>query len=93
MATKTTIFRKNRTFDVYVYPIGSGMAEITIYEVIRPNRKFFRTKFFPFHSCSVFVEDFPTITAALFDCVDAGLRKEARTEKLEKMWKEFEENT
>ena len=90
---KTVIFRNNRFFDVYVTPIGAGMAEISIYEVVRPKRKLFRTKFFPFHSCSVFIEDFPTITAALFDCVDAGLRKEERTKKLEKMWKDFEENT
>jgi hypothetical protein len=90
---KTVVYRQGRVFDVYVAPIGGGYAEVNIYEVVRPKWKIFRTKFFPFFSTSIFVGDYLSITLALFDCVDAGLRREQRTEEIRKVWEEFQKNS
>ena len=88
---KTTVTYNNKMFDIYVNSIGCAMAEVSIYEVIRPNRKtFFRTKFFPFHTGCFFVDDFDTITEGALSVLEKGFKERNREEKIIEKWKEFE---
>ena len=88
---KTTVTYNNKMFDIYVNSIGCAMAEVSIYEVIRPNRKtFFRTKFFPFHTGGFFVSDFDTITEGALSVLEKGFKEKDREEKIMEKWKNFE---
>ena len=88
---KVTITNNNKMFDIYVNSIGCAMAEVSIYEVIRPNRKvFFRTKFFPFHTGSFFVNDFDTIMEGALSVLEKGYKEKNREEKIVEKWKNFE---
>ena len=88
---KTTVTYNNKMFDIYVNSIGCAMAEVSIYEVIRPNRKtFFRTKFFSFHTGCFFVDDFNTIMEGALSVLEKGFKEKNREEKIIEKWKEFE---
>lgn len=88
---KTTVTYNNKTFDIYVCPDGCAMAEVSIYEVIRPNRKtFFRTKFFPFKSGWFFLDDYETIMEGALKVLEKGFAEKHREEKIIEKWKEFE---
>lgn len=89
---KITICRNNRTFDAYVGSVGTGLAEVSFYEVVRPSWKIFRTNFLPFHSSGFFVQDFPTIIEAVQACLDKGLEQEAERKEISEKWKNFSEN-
>ena len=86
---KITICRNNRTFEAYVGSIGTGIAEVSFYEVVRPSWKIFRTAFLPFHYSGFFVQDFPTITEAVQACLDKGLKIEAEEKEISEKWKNF----
>ena len=86
---KITICRNNRTFEAYVGSIGTGIAEVSFYEVVRPSWKIFRTTFLPFHYSGFFVQDFPTITEAVQSCLDKGLKAEAEEKEISEKWKNF----
>ena len=86
-----TVTNNDKMFDIYVNSIGCAMAEVSIYEVIRPNRKrFFRTKFFPFHTGGFFVDDFDTITEGALSVLEKGYERKNEEEKIIEKWKNFE---
>lgn len=88
---KVTITNNNKMFDIYVNSIGCAMAEVSIYEVIRPNKKiFFRTKLFPFHTGSFFVDDFDTIMEGALSVLEDGYKAKYREEKIVEKWRNFE---
>lgn len=86
---KITICKDGRTFEAYVGSIGTGLAEVSFYEVVRPSWKIFRTKFFPFHNSGFFVQDYPTITEAVRACLDKGFQIEANEKEIAEKWKNF----
>lgn len=88
---KTTICKNGRTFEAYVGSDGTGLAEVSFYEVIRPSWKFFRTKFFPFHYSCFFVQDYPTIIEAVQACLNEGFQIEAEEKEISEKWKNFSE--
>lgn len=90
---KVTICRDGRTFEAYVSSIGFHMAEISFYEVVRPSWKIFRTKFFPFHSATIFVEDYDSIIEAVEKKLSEGLRIEAKDKEVQDKWQEFINNS
>lgn len=88
---KITICRNNRTFEAHVHSDGMSLAEVSFYEVVRPSWKIFRTKFFPFHYSSFFVQDYPTIMEAVQACLDKGFKIEAEEKEISEKWKNFSE--
>lgn len=90
---KVTICRNGRTFEAYVSSIGCGMAEVSFYEVVRPSWKIFRTKLFPFHSATIFVEDYDSIIEAVEKKLSEGLRIEAKDQEVQDKWQEFINNS
>lgn len=87
---KMTICKNNRIFEISACSIGSGMADVTIYEVVRPKWKIFRTNFLPFYSSSFFVIDYSSIYEGCVVCLDKALQKEEEQKEISKKWKEFE---
>lgn len=86
---KITVCKDNRTFIAYVGAIGTGIAEVSFYEVVRPTWRIFRTTFLPFHSSGFFVQDFPTIVQAVQACLDKGFEIEANEKEIAEKWKNF----
>lgn len=86
---KITICKDGRTFEAHVGSIGTGLAEVSFYEVVRPSWKIFRTNFWHFHYSSFFVQDFPTIIEAIQTCLDKGLEIEAEEKEISEKWKNF----
>lgn len=87
------ITRDGRTFEAYVSSIGFGMAEVSFYEVVRPSWKICRTKFFPFHSASFYIEDYDSIIEAIQCKLDNGFRIERAEKATEAKWQEFINNS
>ena len=87
---KITICRNNRTFDAYVGSIGTGIAEVSFYEVVRPSWKIFRTKFFPFHSSWFRVNEYSDIMIGIETCLMGGFHKEGLEKNLKEKIKDFE---
>lgn len=90
---KVTICRNGRTFEAYVSSIGCGMAEVSFYEVVRPSWRIFRTKFFPFHSASFFVNDYESIIEAIECKLNNGFLIERADKATEDKWQEFINNS
>lgn len=86
---KVIVCRNGRTFKAYVSSIGFGMAEVSFYEVVSPSWKIFRTKFFPFHSATIFVEDYDSIIEAVEKKLSEGLRIEGKDKEVQDKWQEF----
>ena len=84
------IEKNGRKFLVSVVGIGSEMLEIAAYEIVRPNWKIFRTKFFPFVSKTEFISDYPSIIDAVEHALECGFAAEEHEKEIEKKWKEFE---
>lgn len=89
---KITICRNNRTFEAYVNSVGTGLTEVSFYEIIRPSWRFFRTTFLPFYSAGFFVQDFPTIIEAVQAYLDKGLEIEAKEKEISEKWKNFQKS-
>jgi hypothetical protein len=90
---KFTVINNDKMFDIYVSSLGYAMVDVSIYEVVRPNRKiFFRTKFFPFHTGSFFATDFDTIMEGALSVLEKGYKEKNREEKLIEKWKNFEKS-
>lgn len=86
---KITVCKDNRTFIANVGSIGTGIAEVSFYEVVRPTWRIFRTNLLPFHSSGFFVQDFPTIVHAVQACLDKGFAIEAEQKEIAEKWKNF----
>jgi hypothetical protein len=87
---KVQIEKNGRKFLVSVVGIGSEMLEIAAYEIVRPNWKIFRTKFFPFVTMTDSISTFPSIIDAVEHALNCGFAAEAHEKEIEKKWKEFE---
>jgi hypothetical protein len=88
MQKPTVIHIENRTFEIYAAPsCASGMAEVNIYEVVRPSWKIFRTRYF--NSGSFWVEDYDTIFDGAYDLLVSYLDKERASNKVAEKWREF----
>ena len=87
---KVTIEKNGRKFLVSVVGIGCEMLEITAYEIVRPDWKIFRTKFFPFVTKIEFISTFPSIIDAVKHALNCGFAAEAHEKEIQKKWEEFE---
>ena len=84
---KVQIEKNGRKFLVSVVGIGCEMLEITAYEIVRPDWKIFRTKFFPFVSKTEFISDYPSIIDAVEHTLNCGFAAEAHEKEIEKSGK------
>ena len=87
--TETYIF-DGRTFEVTtVLEAGfhGEMAHSFIYEVIRPNWKFFRTRWVD--TKNFWVSDFPTIADGVLRMVERVIEADLADAELRKKWDEF----
>ena len=84
---KTLITDDNRIFDAYYSRDGKHFMDVSIYEVKRPDRKYFgRTKWLPFATGFQFIDSYNTLENLLMSVLAKGLREEekdlAREKKL-----------
>lgn len=85
-----TIVCDGRTFEVVTVMeagFGGAMAGAHIYEVVRPNWKFFRTRWLD--TKNFWVDDFPTIADGVLRMVERVVEKEVADKELRKKWAEF----
>lgn len=85
---KTTFTYANRVFEIYSHRDGSVLFEMSVYEVVRPTWKLFRTRYFG-HKW-FFLDDYSTVEEGL----KAGLaqlltEEKEETERDEKVAKFF----
>lgn len=91
MAKKLVVNYKGHLLEVWVGNAGvAGMAEVGVWEVMRPQWLIFRCRYVG--SRTFFVEDYDTIAQGTFQAIKSLFDKEEREEKLSKKWKEFEKN-
>ena len=93
MKHKNIIERNGRTFEL-VTAMEAGFhgerARVYIYEVIRPNARFFRTRWLD--SKGFWISDFPTIMDGIYCMLDRLLVEEYAERQTQKKWEEFEKN-
>ena len=78
-----------REFEVYLSPEFSGrMCEVSVYEVVHPNRKFFRTKYRCYKT--FWISDFETIKEGIYAILDDYLHDEEESNLIEAKWNEVE---
>ena len=90
MKRTDTIFCDGRTFEVVTVMeagFGGAMAGAHIYEVVRPNWKFFRTRWID--TKNFWVSDFPTIADGVLRMVERVVEKEVADKELRQKWAEF----
>ena len=92
MAKIINITRGDRTFEVHamVDPTCDFSIEYSVYEVVRPHWKFFRTTYLK-HGW-FFVSDFDTILDGLNKGLDDYLKQEAYENSCRKKIEDFEKN-
>ena len=74
-----------REFEVYLSPEFSGkMCAVSIYEVVRPNWKIFRTKL-PCYK-SFWISDYPTIKEGVYAMLENYLADEAEDKEIKRKW-------
>ena len=78
-----------REFEVYLSSEFRGrMCEVSVWEVIRPNRKFFRTKYRYYKT--FWISDFETIKEGIYAILNDYLHEEEEANLIEAKWKEVE---
>ena len=78
-----------REFEVYLSSEFRGrMCEVSVWEVVHPNRKIFRTKYRCYKT--FWIDDFETIKEGIYSILDAYLREEEEENLIEAKWKEVE---
>ena len=87
------ITRDNRTFEIYVSSIGYGMAEVKVYEIIRPTWKIFRRTFFSQFSTTFFLADYDTIADGVDYCFERAWKRMTQEQSNINKWEEFEKST
>ena len=78
----------NRTFECYVSPEGSDMASVTIWEVVRPTWKIFRTKYY--NSKYFWIDDYDSIEMGVLASLQYFLDIEHEQNIRANKWKAFE---
>lgn len=80
-----------REFEVYLSSECSGrMCEVSVYEVVHPNRKFFRTKYRCYKT--FWISDFETIKEGIYFIINDYLHDEEEENLIEAKWNEVQEN-
>lgn len=80
----------NRQLEVYVNPdLGGCMASVSVFEVVRPKWKIFRTRFID--SQSFWISDYETIDEGARKAIDDILAKEQKQKENCEKWKNFSE--
>ena len=80
-----------REFEVYLSSEFRGrMCEVSVYEVIHPDRKFFRTKYRHFQT--FWIDDFATIKEGIYHSIECYLKCEKEENLIEVKWNEVKEN-
>ena len=76
-----------REFEVYLSSEFSGkMCEVSVWEIVHPNRKFFRTKYRCYKT--FWVSDFETIKEGIYSVLNNYLREEEEENSIEAKWRE-----
>lgn len=76
-----------REFEVYLSSEFSGrMCEVSVWEIIHPNRRFFRTKYRCFKT--FWISDFETIKEGIYAILNDYLHDEEEANLIEAKWKE-----
>ena len=78
----------NRTFECYASPEGSAMVSVTIWEVVRPTWKIFRTRFYD--SKCFWIDDYDSIEMGILASLQYFLDKEHEQNLRANKWKAFE---
>ena len=88
---RRNILYGGREFEVYLSSECCGrLCEVSVYEVIHPNRKFFRTKYRCYKS--FWVDDYETIKEGIYAVIERYLRDEKEDNLIEAKWNEVKEN-
>ena len=78
-----------REFEVYLSSECSGrMCEVSVWEVVHPNRKFFRTKYRCYKT--FWISDFETIKEGIYAILKDYLHDEEEENLIKAKWKEVE---
>lgn len=76
-----------REFEVYLSSeFGGRMCEVSVWEVIHPNRKFFRTKYRCYKT--FWISDFETIKEGIYAILNDYLHDEEEANLIASKWKE-----
>lgn len=86
------IAENGRLFEASVGSIGSHLAEVTFYEVVRPTWKIFRTKFFPLGSRIFSLDDYGNIMDGVRSCLLRLIAEEEHDLRIAEKWKTFEKS-
>jgi hypothetical protein len=78
---------KNRTFEMHVSPEGIGMVSVTVWEVVRPTWKIFRSRYVD--SGYFWIDDYSNIRSGAIKVLAHILKEERVFEERAKKWKEF----
>ena len=74
-----------REFEVYLSSEFSGrMCAVSIYEVVRPNWKIFRTKYRTFKT--FWISDFETIKEGVYAMIDSYIIDEQESKLIQEKW-------
>lgn len=83
-----------KTFEVDAYlDFDNSMMVVDIYEVVRPNWKFFRTSFFPFAHGAFWLSDHPTIEEGIATILDQKFAKITEYKINQKKFEEYMNST
>lgn len=86
---KKTYIVDGREFICYVSPSIVNHVEVSIWEVVRPRWKIFRSKYRDSYTFWIF--DYKSIDEGVRDAIDTYLRHEWKDECVVAKWKEFGE--
>lgn len=85
---KREIFYGGRIFEVYCESYFNGrMCTVSIYEVVHPKSKIFRTKYRD--TKSFWIEDYDTIKEGIFATIESYIKDEAEQDEINKKWGEM----
>lgn len=78
----------NRTFECYVASEGDAWVSVTVWEVVRPTWKIFRTKYYD--SKYFRIDNYDSIEMGVLDSLQYLLEVEDKQNQRIAKWKEFE---
>jgi hypothetical protein len=88
MESRNVIFG-GREFEVYLESqYGASMCVVTIWEVVRPKWKIFRTKYRD--TRSFWISDYETIKQGIYAMIDSYIKDEEEAERISNKWKELD---
>lgn len=90
---KAIYYYENREFEVYGRRYGEMMFEATVYEVVRPTWKIFRTKFSPFIDTWFCIDNYPSIDDGIKTLIAKQLLEDKLEEERTKKVNDFFKNT